>query len=52
MSTFDPVSNTSPTAARPPLGRIGLTDIQRIEDATLAFRALDYQYGGGACHAA
>src|SRR5437764_484250 len=55
MSTFDPVSNTSPTAARPPLpplGRIGVTAVERIEEATRAFRALDYQYGGGACHAA
>jgi hypothetical protein len=54
MSTFDSVSNTSPTAARPPLppGRIGVTDVERIEQATRSFRALDYQYGGGACHAA
>ena len=27
-----------------------MTDVQRIEDANRAFRALDYQYGGGACH--
>lgn len=27
-----------------------MTDVQRVEDANRAFRALDYQYGGGACH--
>ena len=27
-----------------------MADVQRIEDANRAFRALDYQYGGGACH--
>ncbi|MGQ0717478.1 MAG: tetratricopeptide repeat protein [Pseudonocardiales bacterium] len=27
-----------------------MTDVARIEDANRAFRALDYQYGGGACH--
>ncbi len=53
MATPDPVPNTSPTAAGPPPqapGRIGVTDVQRIEDANRAFRALDYQYGGGACY--
>jgi hypothetical protein len=53
MSTPDPVPGTSPTAAGPPPlapGRIGVTDVQRVEDANRAFRALDYQYGGGACH--
>lgn len=56
MSTPDLVPNASPTAAGPPPppplipGRIGVTDVQRIEDANRAFRALDYQYGGGTCH--
>jgi hypothetical protein len=53
MSTSDPVSNTSPAAASPPPlapGHIGVSDVERIEDATRAFRALDYRYGGGACH--
>ncbi|MGH4011704.1 MAG: tetratricopeptide repeat protein [Pseudonocardiaceae bacterium] len=27
-----------------------MTDVQRIEDANRAFRAVDYRYGGGACH--
>jgi hypothetical protein len=55
MSTPDHVWNTSPTAARllPPLplapGRVGLSDVERIEDTTRALRALDYQYGGGVC---
>ncbi len=53
MSAPDPVPNTSPAAAGPPplvSGRIGVSDIQRIEEANRGFRALDYQYGGGACH--
>lgn len=53
MSTRDPVPGTSPAAGLPPPlvpGRIGVADVQRIEDANRAFRALDYQYGGGACH--
>ncbi|HET9116586.1 MAG TPA: transcriptional regulator, partial [Pseudonocardiaceae bacterium] len=56
MSTADLGFNTSPVAARlfPPLplapGRVGVSDVERIEDTTRAFRALDYQYGGGACH--
>lgn len=53
MSTPDPVSNTSPAAAGPPppvaSGRIGVSDVEQIEDANRAFRFLDYQYGGGAC---
>ena len=32
--------------------RVGLTDVQRLEEATAAFRALDYRYGGGSCQAA
>src|SRR5256714_776258 len=58
MSTPDRVSSPSPTAARllPPLplapGRVGRSDVERIEDTTRALRALDYQYGGGACQAA
>src|SRR2546421_10248847 len=53
MSTSDPVSNTSPAAASPPPlapGHIGVSDVERIEDATRAFRGVDYRYGGGACH--
>jgi tetratricopeptide (TPR) repeat protein len=54
MSTSDLVANTSPAAADPPPplapGRIGMSDVERIEDATGAFRVLDYRYGGGACH--
>src|SRR5437764_826171 len=52
MSTPDLGPNTSPAAGRPaPLtaGRIGVSDVERIEEATRAFRALDYRYGGGAC---
>jgi transcriptional regulator with XRE-family HTH domain len=29
--------------------RIGRTDIEQIEKTTLALRAMDHQYGGGAC---
>ena len=54
MSTPDLSPNTSPTAAGAPApltaGRIGVSDVERIEEATRAFRALDYRYGGGACH--
>jgi hypothetical protein len=56
MSTPDFVPNTSPFAAHlfPPLplapGHVGVSDVERIEETTRAFRALDYQYGGGACH--
>lgn len=53
MSTPGSLPSTPPTAAGPPpplAPRIGETDVQRIEDANRAFRALDYQYGGGACH--
>jgi hypothetical protein len=55
MSTPDVVPDTSPLAARlvPPLplvpGRVDVSDVQRVEDTNRAFRALDYQYGGGAC---
>src|SRR5436305_15251968 len=53
MSTSDLSPNTSPTAAGAPApltaGRIGVSDVERIEEATRAFRALDYRYGGGAC---
>jgi hypothetical protein len=52
MATSDSVLNTSPAVAGPPplaCGRIGVTDVERIEDANRALRALDYQYGGGAC---
>jgi hypothetical protein len=27
-----------------------VTDVQRVEDANRVLRAVDYQYGGGACH--
>jgi transcriptional regulator with XRE-family HTH domain len=30
-------------------GRIGMSDVKQVEAATRALRALDYQYGGGAC---
>ncbi len=53
MSTPDLVPYTSPTAAGPPPGvpgRVGVTDVQRVEEANRVFRAVDYQYGGGACH--
>lgn len=53
MSTSDLSPNTSPTAAGAPApltaGRIGVSDVERIEEATRAFRAWDYRYGGGAC---
>src|SRR5438270_11240132 len=53
MSTADVGPNTASTAAGapPPLtaGRIGVSDVERIEEATRAFRAVDYRYGGGAC---
>lgn len=30
-------------------GRIGMSDVKQVEASTRALRALDYQYGGGAC---
>lgn len=30
-------------------GRIGMSDVKQVEASTKALRALDYQYGGGAC---
>nr|WP_042192122.1 hypothetical protein [Kibdelosporangium sp. MJ126-NF4]CEL20503.1 Putative regulatory protein [Kibdelosporangium sp. MJ126-NF4]CTQ97727.1 Putative regulatory protein [Kibdelosporangium sp. MJ126-NF4] len=30
--------------------RIGVADVQRVEQAVRDLRALDYQYGGGSCH--
>src|SRR5919198_680226 len=38
----------NPTQTPAP-GRIGMTDVRQVEAATRALRALDYQYGGGAC---
>jgi tetratricopeptide (TPR) repeat protein len=39
-----------PSPAEHPRGvRIGAADVRRLEAATRAFRALDYQYGGGSC---
>src|SRR5436305_426766 len=56
MSTSDLSPNTSPTAAGAPApltaGRIGVSDVERIEEAARAFRALDYRYGGGGCREA
>ncbi|SDN26876.1 helix-turn-helix domain-containing protein [Allokutzneria albata] len=40
------VTNPTQTPARE---RIGKTDVQQVEAATKALRALDYQYGGGTC---
>ncbi|SDY41435.1 Helix-turn-helix [Micromonospora pattaloongensis] len=40
-------------AARTPVfTRVGLPDVVNIESITAAMRALDYQYGGGACREA
>jgi hypothetical protein len=33
----------------PAPGRVGLSDVKRVEAATRAIRALDYQFGGGEC---
>ncbi|MGH3978605.1 MAG: helix-turn-helix domain-containing protein [Pseudonocardiaceae bacterium] len=33
----------------PAPGRIGLSDVKQVEASTKVMRALDYQYGGGAC---
>jgi tetratricopeptide (TPR) repeat protein len=33
-------------------GRIGVTEVAQLESATQALRALDYQFGGGACRGA
>ncbi|ONI89833.1 hypothetical protein ALI144C_03815 [Actinosynnema sp. ALI-1.44] len=30
--------------------RIGIADVERVEQAVRDLRALDYQYGGGSCH--
>ena len=30
-------------------GRVGLSDVKQVEAATKAVRAVDYQFGGGAC---
>ncbi|CAM3293195.1 hypothetical protein KIPE111705_00165 [Kibdelosporangium persicum] len=30
--------------------RIGIADVEGVEQAAREFRALDYQYGGGSCH--
>lgn len=39
-----------PTAAQTPApSHIGMTDVKQVEAATRAMRALDYQFGGGAC---
>jgi hypothetical protein len=38
----------STTQTRAP-GRVGLLDVMQVEAATRALRALDYQFGGGAC---
>lgn len=36
-------------ALTPAPGRIGMTDVKQVVASTRALRALDYQYGGGAC---
>jgi transcriptional regulator with XRE-family HTH domain len=36
-------------AQTPTPNNIGLADVKQVEAATRAMRALDYQYGGGAC---
>src|SRR5690242_19000654 len=36
-------------AQTPAPSNIGLTDVKQVEAATRAMRALDYQFGGGAC---
>ncbi|HEY2723068.1 MAG TPA: helix-turn-helix transcriptional regulator [Pseudonocardiaceae bacterium] len=38
----------SPTQTPAP-SHIGMTDVKQVEAATRAMRALDYQFGGGAC---
>ncbi|HEY2764082.1 MAG TPA: helix-turn-helix transcriptional regulator [Pseudonocardiaceae bacterium] len=39
-----------PSAAQTPApSHIGMTDVKQVEAATRAMRALDYQFGGGAC---
>ncbi|MGH3870876.1 MAG: helix-turn-helix domain-containing protein [Pseudonocardiaceae bacterium] len=38
----------SPTQTPAP-SNIGMTDVKQVEAATRAMRALDYQFGGGAC---
>jgi len=39
-----------PTLAQTPVpGHIGMSDVRQVEASTKALRALDYQYGGGAC---
>ncbi|GAB2776507.1 transcriptional regulator [Amycolatopsis magusensis] len=35
-----------------PVGRVGMPEVQRVEEETRTFRALDYRYGGGWCHEA
>lgn len=36
-------------AQTPAPSKIGMTDVKQVEAATRAMRALDYQFGGGAC---
>ena len=36
-------------AQTPAPNKIGMTDVKQVEAATRAMRALDYQFGGGAC---
>jgi transcriptional regulator with XRE-family HTH domain len=42
-------ANAATAAATPVPGRVGMTDVRQVVAATKALRALDYQYGGGAC---
>jgi tetratricopeptide (TPR) repeat protein len=39
----------SSCAQTPVPGRIGMTEVEQVEAATRALRALDYQFGGGGC---
>jgi hypothetical protein len=38
-----------PQGDHPAPSNIGLSDVKEVEAATRAMRALDYQFGGGAC---
>jgi tetratricopeptide (TPR) repeat protein len=48
MPGYDLYSITPRTGDGRPT-RIGAADVRRVQDLTAAFRAVDYQYGGGSC---
>ncbi|MQA15680.1 MAG: helix-turn-helix domain-containing protein [Pseudonocardiaceae bacterium] len=45
----DPSEWLSSLPQTPVPDRIGMTDVKQVEASTKVLRALDYQYGGGAC---